>query len=44
VNASGRAATRALLMHFSRHLGVIEGGRVVRAVLLRVFASDGLRA
>jgi hypothetical protein len=44
VNASGRAAARALLLHYSRHRGVIEGGRVVRAVLQRVFASDGLRA
>jgi hypothetical protein len=44
VNASGRAATRALLLHLARRLGVLEGGMVARAVLQRVFASDGLRA
>ena len=44
VNASGRAAVRALLLHLARRLGVLEGGLVARAVLQRVFASDGLRA
>ena len=43
VNASGRAAARALLLHLTRCLGVLEGGLVARAVLQRVFASDGLR-
>jgi hypothetical protein len=44
VNASGRAAARALLLHLARRLGVLQGSLVARAVLQRVFASDGLRA
>ena len=40
VNASGRSAARALLMHVSRRLGVLEGGLVARAVLQRVFVES----
>jgi hypothetical protein len=39
VNASGRSAARALLMHVSRRLGVLEGSLVARAVLQRVFVE-----
>jgi len=39
VNASGRAAARALLMHFSRHFGVLRGSLLARAVLHHVFAG-----
>jgi hypothetical protein len=39
VNASGRSAVRALLMHLARRLGMLEGSLVARAVLQRVFVE-----
>ena len=40
VNANGRSDVCSLLMHFCRHMGLLDGSVFVRAAMQHVFATE----